>query len=86
MLDGRTILLLAWYESLSEEDKGALVRFLSSQKDKTDIQKKIDNSTNELSTLIRKEGSFSKDLLANIAGNAITDGTIYILSRLLRPK
>lgn len=86
MLDGRTILLLAWYESLSEEDKGALVRFLSSQKDKTDIQKKIDNSTNELSTLIRKENKFWKHTWSNVVGNYIADGSIYLLTKLFRIK
>ena len=85
-MDERTLLLLSWFEKLSDEDRRALVQYLSDKNNVSDINKKIDNQTQELSTLIRKEGSFSKDLLANIAGNAITDGTIYILSRLLRLK
>lgn len=85
-MDGRTLLLLSWFEKLSDEDRRALVQYFNERNSVSDINKKIDNQTQELSTLIRKEGSFSKDLLANIAGNAITDGTIYILSRLLKLK
>lgn len=85
-MDKRTLFLLSWFEKLSDEDRRALVQYLSDGNCVSEINKKIDNQTQELSTLIRKEGSFSKDLLANIAGNAITDGTIYILSKLMRLK
>lgn len=85
-MDKRTLLLLSWFEKLSDEDRRALVQYLSDGNRVSEVNKKIDNQTQELSTLIRKEGSFSKDLLANIAGNAITDGTVYLLSRLLRFK
>lgn len=85
-MDKRTLILLSLLERLSDKDKRMLVRFLKEGDSVSDIKKKIDSQTLELSTLIKKEGSFKKDLLANIFGNVITDAGAYILSRLLRLK
>lgn len=85
-MDERTLLLLSWFEKLSDEDRRALVQYLSDWNRVNKINKKIDNQTQELSTLIIKENSFWKDFLSNVLGNYAADASIYILAKLLKLK
>ena len=85
-MDGRTLLLLSWFEKLSDEDRRALVQYLNDGNRVKEINKKIDNQTQELSTLIIKENSFTKDFLSNVLGNYAADLSIYILAKLLKMK
>ena len=85
-MDERTLLLMSWFEKLSDEDRRALVQYLNDGNRVKEINKKIDNQTQELSTLIIKENSFTKDFLSNVLGNYAADLSIYILAKLLKMK
>ena len=77
----RRKLLEQIYYKMSDEEKRTFVQLSMQNKD----HKEIMAALNELKQ--KADGnhhSFTSDLIANISGNAIFDGTVWLLSRLIR--
>ena len=77
----RRKLLERIYNDMSEEEKRVFVQLSIQDKD----HEEIITALNELKEKANKNHhSFTSDLLANVTGNAIFDGGVYLLSRLIK--
>lgn len=71
------------YNALSEEDKRLYALLSAQEKGNGDVMQALDGQREQLSDILQKQ-SWWRDLSSNVAGNAIWDGSVWLLSRLVR--
>ena len=79
----RRKLLEEMYEKLSDEDKNLFVQLTIEDKDHREIMQAIQAQDKKLDDIHRSQSWFY-DLSSNIVGNAFWDGTVFLVSKLLR--
>lgn len=77
----RRHLLEKIYDGMSEEEKRAFVQLSMQDRGHREIMTSIDELKKKADS---NHHSFTSDLLANIAGNGIFDGAVWLLSRLFK--
>lgn len=77
----RRKLLEQMYDNMSDEDKRTLVRLTAQSKDHSEIMSALKQLREKADS---NHHSFVSDLLANISGNFITDGLLFIGRKLIR--
>ena len=82
----RRKLLEEIYEKLSPEDKRTFVQLTLQDRSWNEILQALRQQNAKIDDVSRRIGEhpFASDLLANVAGNAITDGLAWIGRKLLR--
>jgi len=69
----RAYILMKLSQSLSDEER----RFLAGQgRELLDMKADLEK--------IKRQGSFGRDFASNVAGNAVWDGALFILSKLIK--
>ena len=69
----RAYILMKLSESLTDEERA----FLAGQgRELTEIKSDLEK--------IKRQGSFGRDFASNIAGNAVFDGFVWVVSRLIK--
>ena len=71
------------YDRMSDEEKRTFVQMTIQDRSHTEIMEALRNQQTQLSG-IRKGQSFVNDFGANIAGNAVWDGLLWLGSKLMR--
>lgn len=69
------------YERLSEEDKRLYAQLSASEKDHSEVMHAIQNVGDKVE---KGKHSFASDLLANVSGNAVWDGAVWLASRIFK--
>ena len=69
------------YDRLSDEEKRLYIQLSMQDRDHQEIMKALSELNNKADN---NHHSFASDLLANISGNAIFDGVVYITSKLIK--
>ena len=74
------------YEDLSEEDKRTFIQLTIQDKSWNEIAQALQRQEAKIDDVSRKIGKypFASDLLANVGGNFITDGLVWIGKSLLK--
>ncbi len=82
----RRKLLEQFYDKMSEEEKRTFVMLTMQDKSRDEIMQALSAQNAKIDDVSRKIGKypFASDLLANISGNFLTDGLIWIGHKLLR--
>ena len=82
----RRKLLEEIYEGLSEEDKRTFVQLTMQDKSWSEIAQALQRQEAKIDDVSRRIGKypFASDLAANVAGNAITDGLIWLGRKLIK--
>ena len=76
----RRQLLERIYDKMSDEEKRIFVQLTLQDKSHSEIMAALSQQNARIEEVSRKIGRypFASDLLANVAGNAITDGLIWL--------
>lgn len=76
----RRQLLERIYDKMSDEEKRTFVQLTLQDKSHTEIMQALSQQNARIEEVSHKIGRypFASDLLANVAGNAITDGLIWL--------
>ena len=69
------------YDKMSDEEKRAFVQLTIQNKDHTEIMQALQGISRQVD---EGKHSFKSDLIANISGNIITDGLIFLGKSLFR--
>ena len=77
----RRQLLERLYDKMSDEEKHAFVQLTMQDKDHMEIMSALNDLKQKADN---NHHSFTSDLLANVTGNAIFDGAVFVLSKLIR--
>lgn len=82
----RRMLLEKIYDKMSDDEKRTFVQLTMMNADATEIMEALRNQNAKINEVSRKIGKypFASDLIANVAGNAITDGLAWFLSKLFK--
>jgi hypothetical protein len=82
----RRKLLEDMYNKMSDEDKRTFVQLTMKDKDHQEIMQALSQQNEKIDNVSRKIGDhpFATDLFSNILGNGITDGLIWLGSRLFK--
>lgn len=79
----RYLVAISILGNMSDEERSMFVRFMQDEERKEALLG-INNRFDGVEALVRKENSFTKNVLSNVVGNYIADGSIYLLSKLLK--
>lgn len=84
----RKKLLEEIYNSLSEEDKRTFVQLTLQDRNYHDIMQALQSQRQDISEISRKvdanHHSWLSDFGDNLAGNAVFDGAVWLVSRLIK--
>lgn len=82
----RRKLLEEMYDKLSPEERRTFVQLTMQDKNFNEILHALRQQNAKIDDVSRKIGKypFASDLLANVAGNAITDGLVWLGSKIFR--
>ena len=82
----RRKLLEQIYEKMSDEEKHLFIQLTLQNKNREEIMQALSQQSAKIEEVSQKIGRypFVSDLLANVAGNAITDGLVAIGKALFR--
>lgn len=69
------------YESLSDEDKRLYTQLTASERDHSEVMQAIRRVGDKVEFV---KHSFASDLLANVSGNAVWDGALWLASRIIK--
>lgn len=82
----RKKLLEETYDDLSPEDKRTFVQLTMQDKRWSDIMQAIQSQRQEIAEIHQKVSrqTWLSDFSSNIAGNAVFDGLVWVVSRLMK--
>ena len=69
------------YDRMSDEEKRLFIQLTMQDKDYREIMQALQELKQKADS---NHHSFTSDLVANISGNAIFDGVVYLFSRLFK--
>lgn len=82
----RMKLLEEMYDKMSPEEKRTFITLTLQDKSREEILAALQDQRKEISEIHDRvsEHTWMRDFSSNIAGNAVWDGLVYLVSRLLR--
>lgn len=80
----RRRLLEDLYGRMTDDEKKLFVQMTMQQKSSDEILKALQQQSEQLDGLRRRQQTFGEDFASNIAGNAVWDGTVWLVRRLAR--
>lgn len=72
------------YSRMTDDEKKLFVQMTMQQKSSDEILKALQQQSSQIEDLRRHQQTFAEDFASNIAGNAVWDGTVWLVSRLAR--
>ena len=82
----RMKLLADTYDKMSDEDKRTFVQLTMQDKSRQEIEQALQKQGHQIADIHEKvsKQTWLSDFSSNIAGNAVWDGAVWLVSRLLR--
>lgn len=77
----RRQLLEQMYDKMSDDERRAFVQLTMQDKDHVEIMSALNDLKQKADS---NHHSFTSDLLANVTGNAIFDGAVWLVSKLIK--
>ena len=72
------------YDRMTDEERRLFVQMAMQQKSTDDILKALRQQSAQLSKLQQTQQTFAQDFASNIAGNAVWDGLLWLVKRVIK--
>ena len=80
----RRKLLEEMYDRMTDDEKKLFIQMTMQQRSADDILKALQQQSSQIQDLRQRQQTFGQDFVSNIAGNAVWDGAVWLVSRLSR--
>lgn len=80
----RKRLMESMYDRMTDEEKRLFVQMTLQQRSTDDILNAIQRQSLQIQDVRENQQTFVKDFTSNLAGNAVWDGAVWLMTKLLR--